>query len=88
MGTRSSRDRRPGKVRSGKTDSRKIPSRKTRAHNASGAPARASSQAAARIEIPTLRRFRAGYRWGVVELEPYKLRTYRGGQFRGHRAKY
>lgn len=33
--------------------------------------------------IPVLRRFIAGYRWDGIEVEPYKLRTYRGGEFRG-----
>lgn len=32
---------------------------------------------------PVLRRFRRGFRWTGVELEPYKLRAHRGGDFRG-----
>jgi quercetin dioxygenase-like cupin family protein len=34
-------------------------------------------------EPPLLRRFRRGFRWDQVELEPYKLATHRGGEFRG-----
>jgi ribulose-bisphosphate carboxylase large chain len=32
---------------------------------------------------PVLRKFRRGFRWDGVELEPYKLTTHRGGEFRG-----
>ncbi len=30
-----------------------------------------------------MRAFRRGYRWDGIELEPYKLRAHRGGEFRG-----
>ncbi len=32
---------------------------------------------------PTVRRFRAGFRWGRIELEPYKATPHRGGEFCG-----
>lgn len=32
---------------------------------------------------PILRRFRRNFRWDSVELEPYKLRAHRGGEFAG-----
>jgi len=32
---------------------------------------------------PAIRRFRRGFRWDHVELEPYKLATRRDGEFRG-----
>ncbi|HTY54959.1 MAG TPA: cupin domain-containing protein [Candidatus Binataceae bacterium] len=32
---------------------------------------------------PPMRRFKRGYRWGGVELEPYKLDTDHGTEFRG-----
>ncbi len=34
-------------------------------------------------EPPARRAFRRGFRWDGVELEPYKLSTHRGGEFRG-----
>ncbi len=43
----------------------------------------AKRRRAVRSEPPALRRFVASYRWDGVELEPYKLRTHRGGEFRG-----
>lgn len=33
--------------------------------------------------VPILRKFRCGFRWDGVELEPYKLSTHPGGEFRG-----
>jgi ribulose-bisphosphate carboxylase large chain len=32
---------------------------------------------------PALRRFRRNFRWDSVDLEPYKLRAHRGGEFAG-----
>ncbi|HYB91003.1 MAG TPA: cupin domain-containing protein [Candidatus Binataceae bacterium] len=32
---------------------------------------------------PAIRRFRRGFRWDHIKLEPYKLTTHRGGEFRG-----
>ena len=32
---------------------------------------------------PVLRRFRRGFRWDNVDLEPYKPAAHRGGEFRG-----
>ncbi len=43
----------------------------------------AKRRRAVRSEPPALRRFVASYQWDGVELEPYKLRTHRGGEFRG-----
>ncbi len=34
-------------------------------------------------EAPALRRFKRGFRWEQAELEPYKLATHEGGEFRG-----
>lgn len=36
-----------------------------------------------RSAAPILRKFRRGFRWDGVELEPYKLSTHRGGEFHG-----
>lgn len=44
-----------------------------------GAITTAGAQGHARV----LRRFVAGYRWDGIEVEPYKLCTHRGGEFRG-----
>jgi len=32
---------------------------------------------------PAMRRFKAGFRWEHVELEPYKIAAHSGGEFRG-----
>ncbi len=32
---------------------------------------------------PVMRRFKPGFRWEKVELEPYKVAAHRGGEFRG-----
>jgi quercetin dioxygenase-like cupin family protein len=34
-------------------------------------------------DAPVMRRFKPGFRWDNVELEPYKLAAHRGGEFRG-----
>ncbi len=42
---------------------------------------RARSKQRAALEV--LRSFRRNFRWSGVELEPYKVTAYRGGEFRG-----
>ncbi len=34
-------------------------------------------------DAPVMRRFKRGFRWSGVPLEPYKVQTHRGGEFRG-----
>ncbi len=38
---------------------------------------------AADIKPPILRAFKSGFRWDGVEVEPYKIRAQRGGEFCG-----
>jgi ribulose-bisphosphate carboxylase large chain len=45
---------------------------------------RRRSRAASSLASPgAIRRFRGGFRWDDVPLEPYKLNTHRGGEFHG-----
>jgi ribulose-bisphosphate carboxylase large chain len=50
------------------------------------APAKSADEGAAdgrATASPAIRRFKAGFRWEHVELEPYKIAAHRGGEFRG-----
>lgn len=81
MNTRSRGGGSLGK-RSKKTDPAKASLHKSRAHPPSAARADGGSQSQA-LELPVVRRFLSGYRWEGIPMEPYKLRTHRGGEFRG-----
>lgn len=68
--------------RSEKGDGAEISPRGSGASRSSKQPANVNGQKRT-LELPALRRFHTGYRWDGIEIEPYKLRTHKGGEYRG-----
>jgi ribulose-bisphosphate carboxylase large chain len=55
----------------------------SKAHGGRRRPDQTAEGDAAASAPPAMRRFKAGFRWEHVELEPYKIAAHSGGEFRG-----